>query len=350
MKTIRAFLRRHPVLAYYALVFTISWGGILFAVGVGPGGLPATKEQAEMLFPFVLLALFAGPSMAGILLTGLLYGRAGFRNLLTRMTRWRVGARWYAVALLTAPLLVTATLLALSLSSPEFLPRILTSDEKAALLLFGIGWGLVGGGLLEELGWTGFAVPTLLRQRHGVLSTGLIVGLLWGAWHILANGLWASDVASGGLSLAIFLPAYLFTFLVGQLPAYRVLMVWVYDRTGSLLVAILMHASLTASTLILQPLAVSGVALLAVTLAYAAATWVVVAAVILAQGGRLSRQPLRRRVAQERSSPYSLAARKHAKRDIATSDGRSPVGTGPGYSNLGEHPFHATRRMAKYVR
>ena len=113
MKTIRAYIKRHPVLAYYALVFTISWGGILFAVGVGPGQLPATKEQAAILFPFVLLALFAGPSVAGIALTGLVYGRAGFRNLLTRMTRWRVGARWYAVALLTAPLLVTATLLAL---------------------------------------------------------------------------------------------------------------------------------------------------------------------------------------------------------------------------------------------
>jgi hypothetical protein len=82
-------------------------------------------------------------------------------------------------------------------------------------------------------------------------------------------------------------------------------------------VAILMHGSLTASTLVMQPLAVSGMALLAVTLGYAAATWVVVAVVILAQGGRLSRQPLRKRVAQERSSPYSLAARKHAKRDIA---------------------------------
>ena len=68
----------------------------------------------------------------------------GFRDLLTRMTRWRVGARWYALALLTAPLLVTATLLALSLSSPVFLPRILTSNEKATLMLFGIGWGWWG--------------------------------------------------------------------------------------------------------------------------------------------------------------------------------------------------------------
>src|SRR5918994_703282 len=166
MKTIRAFIKRHPVLSYYAMVFAISWDGILLVVGLGPGGIPATKEQVGALMPFMLLALFSGPSVAGILMTGLVYGRAGFRDLLSRMTRWRVGARWYAVAILTAPLLVTATLLALSLTAPEFLPGIFTSDEKVRLLLFGIGWGLVGGGLLEELGWTGFAVPTLLRQRH----------------------------------------------------------------------------------------------------------------------------------------------------------------------------------------
>ena len=294
MKTIRAFLKRHPVLAYYLLVFTISWGGILFAVGVGPGGLPATKEQAEILFPFVLLALFAGPSVAGIALTGLVYGRAGFRNLLTRMTRWRVGARWYAVALLTAPLLVTATLLAFSLSSPALLPRILTSDEKAALLLFGVGWGLVGGGLLEELGWTGFAVPTLLRQRHGVLGTGLIVGLLWGAWHFLV-AFWGSSTSSGALSLAIFLPAII--FYVGSLPAYRVLMVWVYEGTGeSMFVAMLMHAVFSASMLILQPLGIALVPGLIWNLMLAAALWVVIGAVAVAQGGHLSRQPpLRRR-------------------------------------------------------
>src|ERR671913_2194389 len=295
MKTIRAYIKRHKVLAYYALVFTISWGGILFAVGVGPGGLPATKEQAEILFPFVLLALFSGPSMAGILLTGLFYGREGFRHLLTRMTRWRVGARWYAVALFTAPLLVTATLLALSLTSPEFLPGIFTSDDKVTLVLFGIGWGIVGGGLLEELGWTGFATPTLLRQRHGVLATGFIVGVLWGAWHFLI-AFWASGTSSGALSLAGFLPAVL--FYVGSLPAYRVLMVWVYQRAGeSMFVAMLMHAVFSASMLILQPVGIALVPGLIWNLLLAAALWVVVAAVAVAQGRRLTRQPLRKRVA-----------------------------------------------------
>jgi membrane protease YdiL (CAAX protease family) len=295
MNTIRTFIKRHPVLSYYAMVFAISWGGILLVVGLGPGGIPATKEQVGALMPFMLLALFAGPSVAGLVMTGLVYGREGFRHLLTRMTRWRVGARWYALALLTAPLLVTATLLALSLISPEFLPSIFTSDDKVRLLLFGIGWGLVGGGLLEELGWTGFAVPTLLRQRHGVLATGLFVGVLWGLWHFLIT-FWASGTSSGALSLAGFLPAVL--FYVGSLSAYRVLMVWVYDRTGeSMFVAMLMHASFSASMLIQQPLGLALVPGLAWNLVLAAALWVVVGAVALTQGGHLSRQPLRRRVA-----------------------------------------------------
>jgi membrane protease YdiL (CAAX protease family) len=152
-------------------------------------------------------------------------------------------------------------------------------------------------GFFEELGWTGFATPRL-RLRYSVLATGLFVGSLWGAWHILVNVL-AAEASSGALSLAIYLPVVLFILRVGWMPAYRVLMVWVYEHTnGSLPVAMLMHASLTASTLIVAPLATSGIVLLTYQLVWAAALWVVVGAVAVAQGGRLSRQSLlRRRVA-----------------------------------------------------
>jgi uncharacterized protein len=146
---------------------------------------------------------------------------------------------------------------------------------------------------LEELGWTGFAVPTLLRLRYGVLCTGLIVGLLWGAWHFLV-AYWGSGTTSGTLSL----PAVL--FYVGSLPAYRVLMVWVYDRTGeSMLVAMLMHAVFSASMLIMQPLGIALVPSLIWNFVLAAALWVLVGAVAVAQGGHLSQQPPlpRRRVA-----------------------------------------------------
>lgn len=115
------------------------------------------------------------------------------------------------------------------------------------------------------------------------------MGVLWGAWHLPVN-FWASEVTSGAISLAIFLPPWLFGILVRQLTAYRVLMVWVYERTGSLLVAILMHVSLAAFNFILTP-PVGGVVDLIIGFAYAAATWAMVAAVTVANRGQLSRQP-----------------------------------------------------------
>jgi hypothetical protein len=305
MTTINAFIKRHPVLTYYTLVFAISVGGGLLVMG--PGGLPGTGEQVATLFPLAFLLLYAGPVVSGPLLTGLVSGRAGFRELFSRLLRWRVGARWYAVALLTIPLLMAAAYVPLLLISPGFLPRIVASgggatpmlsafgiaaDDKAAMVLAGLVAGVMFG-FLEELGWTGFAVPTLLRLRHGVIATGLIVGALWGAWHVPIT-FWSSGDPSGALSPTLFLPP--FVFYVAALPAYRVLMVWVYDRTESLLVATLMHASLIASTLvILAPVATGGTALVIYWLVLAAALWVVVAAVAAVNGRRLDSRDSRTR-------------------------------------------------------
>lgn len=277
MTAIKDFSRNHPVLTYFALTFVISWGGILLVVG--PGGVPLKAEEIETLLPLIYVAMAAGPSVAGILSTGLVDGRAGLRDLLSRLVRWRVGVRWYAVALLTAPLVATALLLALSLLSPEFLPGVFTSGEGASLLLMGIAAGLMVG-LCEEIGWTGFAIPRL-RGRYGVLATGLLVGLVWGAWHFLT--FWEGDSFHGALPLALLLSR-----LFAWLPPYRVLMVWVYDRTGSLLVAVLMHASLVACTLAVVPMTLAGMPLLTWLLVWAAALWVVVAAVAVANRGALT--------------------------------------------------------------
>jgi membrane protease YdiL (CAAX protease family) len=286
MTVTRTFVMRHPVVTYFVLTFLISWGGIL--VVLGPGAFTGATAPTEGRLPLVYLAMFAGPSIAGILMTGLVDGRAGFRDLHSRLLRWRLPVRWYVVALLTAPLAVMAVLLPLSLSSAGFLPGVFASDDMGSLLVIGLAAGLMTG-FCEELGWTGFVIPRL-RMRYGILTTGLIVGLLWGAWHF---PLFSGGDLSRTLTLALFLPVQLFTFL----PAYRVLMVWVYDRTGSLLVAMLMHASLTASTLILQPADVAGMRALTYDLVLAAALWLLIAALAMANGRQLSRPPLRARVA-----------------------------------------------------
>ncbi len=268
--TEKGVLKTHPVLSYFCVTYLISWGGVLVVVGVGHGRIPATPEQLHPWLPYAVLAMLAGPVAAGPLLIGLVEGKAGLRALLSRLLRWRVGVGWYAVALLTAPLMATVTLLALSPVSADFLPELFAADAKTALLLAGAAVGLAAG--LEELGWTGFAAPRL-RLRYGVLTVGLIVGVAWAAWHVPVT-LAGSDNPSGSLSLALWLPPMV--FYAGTLPAFRVLMVWVYDRTGSLLVAILMHASLTGSTVVILAPQATGMPLIAYYLALAAGLWLIV--------------------------------------------------------------------------
>lgn len=78
MSHIRELARSHPVLSYYLLVFAISWGGILILVA--PGGIPGQPDDVARLFPFTLIVLFAGPSVAGIVMAALVRGRSGLRE------------------------------------------------------------------------------------------------------------------------------------------------------------------------------------------------------------------------------------------------------------------------------
>lgn len=281
--SITAFIRKYPVLTYVALAFIISWGALIILAG--PGGFPGTPESTVGLLPFAVLSIVAGPSIAGILVTGVVHGRAGLRGMRSRLERWRVSARWYALALLTAPILMTIILLALSLVSPAFLPGIVTSADTASLVMLGI-FIAVAAGIFEELGWTGFATPEL-RKKYGVFTTGIIVGVVWAAWHLLF-AYWFSGTVSGPLSLA----SYLLDPFLFLLP-FRVIMVWVYDRTGSLLVAALMHGSLTASARILTPQAFAGVPLMTFDLAWTAVLWVTIAMIAMAGRGRFLRPELR---------------------------------------------------------
>ena len=285
------WMKRHSVVLYFALVYLITWGGILSVVGpealrralLGEGFAFETFERGLIAF----CVMFAVPSIIGVSLTAIVDGGEGLRDLVSRMRRWRVGVRWYAVALLTTPLLLTAVLLALSLLSPVFLPGILTANDRAALLMQGVAIGLLAG-FFEEIGWTGFAVPRLLR-RHGIFATGLIVGTLWGVWHFMAD-LWGASSSYGVLWVPHFL------LFVVSVMAYRVLMVWVYEHTMSLLLMQLMHALYSGTLWVLGPAEVSSAQDLLYSVLFAAALWVLVATVANAQGRDFFRRPLQRQV------------------------------------------------------
>jgi uncharacterized protein len=228
------YCRDHPVLAFFLLAYGISWGGVLLLIA--SSGFNSTAFSAPKL-SYISAFMLLGPGVSGLVLTAMLEGRAGLYDLWGRIALWRVNPRWYAIALLTTPLTLLLVLWPLSIFvDPVFAPKF-----HPALFVI----GLVAG-LCEEIGWTGFATPRLL-QRHSVLAAGLLIGLPWAIWHALAD-------ATGNIdAMGIGWFAWFAVFWLATLPAYRILMTWVYANTGSVLMAILMHAGYTGWLFVLFP-------------------------------------------------------------------------------------------------
>lgn len=268
--SILAALRRHPLVSSFVLAYGITWGGIILVGGAARfQGLAVPASQ----FPLVMLAMLLGPSTAGLVMTAITGGRAGLRDLGARMRRWRVAPHWYAVALLANPLVTLMALWGLAL--------LVTLAYTPG---FNLIFGLIAGGLAgfcEEIGWTGFATPRLI-ERFGVLPGGLLLGVLWGVWHLLAGFVFT---AAGQ---ELFWVGEALAFWVGGLAAYRVLMTWVYRHTRSVLTAQLMHLCFTGAFLTFEPALVQPFAL-GYRLMIALALWSLVGLLVVA----LRRQPTR---------------------------------------------------------
>lgn len=262
---IGGFIRRRPLLSYFLLTYFITWSGVLAAVG------PEYLKGEEIQFSdgmLMLAAMLAGPCVAGLVCTRVVEGRTGLRNLFSRMRRWRVGIRWYSAAVLIPPALILTTLGALSRVSSEFIPGFTPALIVGGLLA----------GYLEEIGWTGFATPRM-RSHYGGLVTGVILGMAWGAWHFAADFLGAADTFG-----ASWLPRFLAMWIAGM-TATRILMVWVYSNTESVLLIQIMHASSTGFLLYLSPSPISPANEAAWFAVYAAVLWVA-AIVVLATHGK----------------------------------------------------------------
>lgn len=236
------------ILLYFLLTFIISWGGILL-LGI-PHGMPATQEKFNSNWPIVFIPYLLGPIISCIFLTGILYGKKGYKETLSYFRNSKFPLLGYIVCIFFFPLIITAVLINLSIYSKDFIPVLFSTSDKLNLVIMGLSIGLFGGGLLEEAGWTGFATPKLIN-KFGYYKSGTIIGFLWGAWHILPT-FWGSGDIYGDFDLMLFLPPLV--FYIGVLPAYRLIIVWSFMKHNNIIVSILMHMSLTASTLfILAP-------------------------------------------------------------------------------------------------
>jgi uncharacterized protein len=125
--------------------------------------------------PLMGLPALFGPAFAAIIVVVVTQGKTGLKDLLSRLVRWRVGARWYAIALgLPTVLALTTAGVQLLLGGSAAIQFGGLSVLNIVLFVFVVG---------EELGWRGYALPRLLATKSALVAS-LILGVLWGAWHL----------------------------------------------------------------------------------------------------------------------------------------------------------------------
>lgn len=215
-------MKDKPLLSFFVLTFAITWGLALLLLTFGEA-LARIFGPLSPQNPIFILAVFS-PSISALIITGVTEGRDGLLRLLAKLVAWRVGLLYYLLVLLGLPLL-----------------GVLAGAINGSLQPFSLGAMLAfiiadPGPLGEELGWRGFALPRLL-EKHSVLKAGLILGAIWGVWHLPAFAF--SGLGQSSLALPIFLLAAV---------VLSVLATWLYRATsGSVLISILLHMMVNMS-------------------------------------------------------------------------------------------------------
>lgn len=263
------FVRR-PVVSYFALTFSISWLGTLAVAAphlLRHEALP--QLTGILMFPAMLL----GPSIAGVVLTRIIDGKSGLRDLGSRLIRAKILARWYA-PLLIPPILILSVLFCLkTFALPIYAPNF---------FLIGFLFGIPAG-FLEEIGWMGYAFPKM-RSRENALAPAILLGLLWGTWHLPVINYLGTATPHGAYWFPFFLA------FTAAMTAMRVLICWIYANTKSVLLTQFMHVSSTSSLVIFSAPRASARQEVIWYGMYALALWLVVALVVRKFGKRLTSQ------------------------------------------------------------
>ena len=260
------FAQGHPVITYFTLTYLVSWTGAFLLVAPKIWrGQPVPKLDGLLMFPVMLM----GPSFVGIILTRIVDGKTGLRDLFRRMWKVQFPAVWFAAILIPPACIFLVLLILKAFVSPVFAPNH---------FWIGASFGIAAG-FFEEIGWMGFAFPKM-NKGHNALAMSILLGILWGIWHVPVIDYLGTSVPHGAYWLHYFLA------FTAAMTAMRVLIAWTYSNTRSVLLTQLMHISLTGSLVVFSPTQATAGQEVFWYMAYAVALWVIVVVVVAIFGSR----------------------------------------------------------------
>src|SRR5215210_5912716 len=188
VSALRRVVARHPVAAFLVMVYTVNTAVALVPLLTRRDILPFG------LAPYDSLGHIFGVALPAFLVLAATHGRAGVRDLARRSLRWRVGFRWYLLALFGVPV---ATVLCASVIFGLAPLNALVEKWKLlfTVVLPQLLLSIVFFNLAEEIGFMGF-LQASLQEGYGPLKASLIVTVPFALWHL------PSLMVDSGLGLA----------------------------------------------------------------------------------------------------------------------------------------------------
>ena len=205
------------LVVFFLIAFIIAWGTWIPAFL-----LPNFPKQLSML------GLFA-PAISGLVVAWMANGRSGIGEVLGRYQKWRFGVQWYGLSIGLIPTFFLLAVLLSGVISGHPLEQIWVGSPLYFVLASFVWLMMINSG--EEIGWRGFGLPKLLETIKSPWLASLILGVIWGLWHLPIY------LLPGQSSF----PYPLFMLLtIGSSFIYTALFM---ETKGSLLPAVLLHAS-----------------------------------------------------------------------------------------------------------
>ena len=165
------------VVPFLLIAFGLAWGILALFIFL-PDKMTGIFGELTGQHPLFFLAVYA-PAIAAFIIITYKAGAGGLRRYLGRLLLWRCSLPWYAFLIIGIPMIyIGGSALKGNLFTEPF-PFSSFQSLIVALVLTAIK------GPIEEFGWRGLALP-LLQRKFAPIWAALILGVIWGFWHLPA--------------------------------------------------------------------------------------------------------------------------------------------------------------------